>query len=143
MEATKAGDYVQIHYTGRFRDGSVFDSSDGQDPLAFTAGGDEVIPGVSQAVIGMRPGEKKTVEVPPEQGYGLRDPAMEQRIARDKLPPEVQIGDPLQAQSEAGSFVVWVKELNDEEAVLDANHPLAGRVLIFDIELVAIGSAAG
>lgn len=138
MTEIKAGDQVQIHFTGRFTDGTVFDSSEGRSPLEFTAGGDEVIAGVSQAVIGMKIGDSKTVQIPPTQGFGDRNPDQVQRVDRNLLPPDVQVGTALQAQSEDGkqSFTVWVAELDDQTALLDANHPLSGRDLEFDIELV-------
>jgi peptidylprolyl isomerase len=138
MTEIKEGDQVQIHFTGRFEDGTVFDSSEGRGPLEFTAGGDEVIAGVSQAVIGMKPGDSKTVQIPPEQGFGERNPEQVQRVDRGMLPEDVQVGTALQAQSEDGSrsFTVWVAELDEQSALLDANHPLSGRNLEFDIELV-------
>jgi len=133
---------VQIHYTGRLEDGTVFDSSEGRAPLVFTAGGSEVISGVSQAVIGMFIGEKKTVEVPPEDGYGPRHPDRSQRVPLEYLPDNVQVGMALQVkgEEEGEPIVVWVMEQDAESAVLDANHPLAGMVLVFDIELVSINA---
>jgi peptidylprolyl isomerase len=138
MPQAKEGDKVQVHYTGKFEDGSVFDSSQEGQPLEFTAGSTELIPGVSKAVIGMAPGEAKSVEIPPEEGYGQRQDGMEQTVARNLLPQEAKIGDALQAQAGDQTIVVWVKELGDEEAILDANHPLAGKTLIFDLEMVGI-----
>lgn len=142
MSQAKQGDKVQVHYTGKFEDGTVFDSSQGAEPLEFTAGGTDLIPGVSKAVIGMGPGDTKSVEIPPEEGYGERQDGMEQKVPRNLLPPEAKVGDPLQAQAGDQTIVVWVKELGDEEAVLDANHPLAGRTLLFDLEMVAISAEA-
>ena len=138
MSVTKLGDRVQIHYTGRLEDGTVFDSSEGRDPLEFSAGGQEVIPGVAQAVIGMQQGESKTVVVSPEEAYGVRTPGLEQRIPRTLLPEEVQVGDRLQAKVGEQIILVWVVELGEEFGVIDANHPLAGQSLIFDIELVFV-----
>ncbi|KMY66301.1 peptidylprolyl isomerase [Desulfocarbo indianensis] len=138
MPQAKQGDKVQIHYTGKFPDGTVFDSSQGGQPLEFTAGGADLIPGVSQAVVGMAPGETKTVEIAPADGYGQRQEGMEQKVAREMLPPQVKEGDPLQAQAGDQTIVVWVKELGEQEAVLDANHPLAGKTLVFDLEMVSI-----
>jgi len=142
MSQAKQGDKVQVHYTGKFRDGTVFDSSEGAQPLEFSAGSSELIPGVSKAVIGMAPGDTKTVEIPPEEGYGQRQDGMEQTVPRNLLPAEAKIGDALQAQAGDQTVVVWVKELGDEEAILDANHPLAGRTLFFDLELVAVNAQA-
>ena len=140
MTTTQKGDRVQIHYTGRFEDGQVFDSSEDRNPLEFTVGGPEIIPGVSLAVIGMEVGDKKTVSVPPEEGYGPRYPEQSQRVPRQFLPQEVQVGAALQLQGEDQEepLVVWVTEIDEESAVLDANHPLAGQVLVFDIELVSV-----
>ncbi|MBW1917278.1 MAG: peptidylprolyl isomerase [Deltaproteobacteria bacterium] len=138
MNITKIGDRVQIHYTGRFDDDTVFDSSQGQDPLEFIAGSNEVIPGVSQAVVGMKPGESKTIEIAAEEAYGPRQPGLEQRVPRNLIPPEASVGDPLQARVGEQTYVVWVMEVGDDFAVLDGNHPLAGRNLIFDIELVSV-----
>ena len=138
MSVAKLGDRVQIHYTGRLEDGTVFDSSEGRAPLEFTAGGQEVIPGVAQAVVGMQQGESKTVVVSPGEAYGVRAPGLEQRIPRTLLPEEVQVGDRLQAKVGEQVILVWVKELGEEFGVIDANHPLAGQTLTFDIELVSV-----
>ena len=138
MSAIKEGDLIKIHYTGRLEDGTVFDSSEGREPLEFKAGGEEIIPGISRAVIGMEPGDAKTVTVAPEDGYGPHYPERCQTVPLNLLPEGVQVGSALQAQTQDGGegITVWVTELNDENAVLDANHPLAGRTLIFDIQLV-------
>ena len=143
MAEVKLGDRVNIHYTGRLEDGTVFDSSKDREPLEFVAGGDEVIPGVSNAVVGMNPGDAKTVELTPEMGYGQRQEGLEQRVERNMLPPEVKVGDPLQATVGDHKIVVWVLEIGDEHAILDANHPLAGYNLVFDIELVSVNPAEG
>ena len=143
MGETKLGDRVQIHYTGRLEDGTVFDSSQGRDPLGFTAGGNQVIPGVDKAVLGMQPGESKTVEVSAEDAYGVRTPGLEQRVPRKLLPEKVQVGDRLQAKVGEKVILVWVAELEEESAIIDANHPLAGQSLVFDIELVSVESTDG
>lgn len=143
MGLTKLGDRVKIHYTGRLEDGTVFDSSRDRDPLEFTAGDQEVIPGVDQAVVGMQPGESKTVVLPAEEAYGPRTPDLEKRFPRDALPDGVQVGDRLQAKVGEKSILVWVSELGEESALLDANHPLAGCSLAFDIELVSVESKEG
>jgi peptidylprolyl isomerase len=143
MGATKSGDRVQIHYTGRLEDGTVFDSSQGRDPLEFTAGGSEVIPGVDKAVLGMQPGESKTVEVSAEDAYGVRTPGLDQRVPRRLLPEKAQVGDRLQAKVGEKVILVWVAVIEEEFAVIDANHPLAGQSLVFDIELVSVESTDG
>ncbi|MBW2057595.1 MAG: peptidylprolyl isomerase [Deltaproteobacteria bacterium] len=140
MEIAKPGDQVQIHYTGRLEDGTIFDSSHGRAPLKFSAGGSEVILGVSEAVLGMRPGQSKTVTVEPESGYGERLPELEQRVSRNMVPEGAQVGDPLHAEVKGETLVVWITELGEDFAVLDLNHPLAGHTLTFDIELVALES---
>jgi peptidylprolyl isomerase len=138
MAAVKTGDKVAIHYTGKLEDGTVFDSSLEGDPLEFTAGSKDLIPGVSNAVIGMKPGESKTVEVPEAEGYGPHLPGYDQRIGLDELPEGLNVGDSLRAQAEGRTVIFWVTEMDDTSAVLDINHPLAGKKLIFDIELVSL-----
>ena len=143
MGVTKLGDRVKIHYTGRLEDGTVFDSSQGRTPLEFTTGGSEVIPGVDQAVVGMQPGESKTVVLSAEEAYGTRMPGLEQRVPRSILPDDVQLGDRLQAKVGEKTILVWVAELGEEFALLDVNHPLAGCSLVFDIELISVESKEG
>lgn len=140
MSVVKDGDQVAVHYTGSFSDGEVFDSSRERDPLQFAAGGDEVIPGVSRAVIGMAPGDTKKVNIAPEDGYGPREENLVQKVERGALPEGISVGDPLQAQIQGQTVVFWVVGLDDEAVVLDANHPLAGRELVFDLELVSFDS---
>ncbi len=142
MTVVRSGDLVRVHYVGRLEDGTVFDSSEGQDPIAFHAGSEEVIPGVSTAVIGMQPGERKTISVPPEQGFGVRRPDLEYEVDRSLLPPDVEVGDRLTADLGTDRITVWVKELKPTTAVLDANHPLAGKTLVFDLQLVEIAKPA-
>ena len=136
-ERVKAGDQVSIHYSGKFEDGTVFDSSEGREALQFEAGSESVITGVSEAVIGMEVGEAKTVEVPPDQGYGPRQEEMMVRVKAEQLPDGVQQGDVL-SDGKPGSRNWIVVEKNEEGAVLDGNHPLAGKTLFFDLTLVAI-----
>ena len=143
MGATKLGDRVQIHYTCWLEDGTVLDSSRDRGPLEFTAGGTEVIPGVDQAVLGMQAGESKTVTVSAEDAYGAHTPGLEQRVPRNVLPEGVQVGDRLQAKVGEKTIMVWVSELGEESALLDANHPLAGRDLVLDIELVSVQAKEG
>lgn len=142
MSNVKQGDKVKVHYTGRHPDGTVFDSSEGRDPLEFTAGGPEVIPGVSKAVIGMSKGEKKTVEVAPADGYGDHDPALVSDVPLEMLPDGVKEGDQLEAKGGDRTFPVWVREVGKESAKVDANHPLAGSTLVFELEIVEVAAAA-
>ncbi|MBN2906423.1 MAG: peptidylprolyl isomerase [Rhodobacteraceae bacterium] len=142
MTQVKPGDKVRIHYTGTLADGSTFDSSQGRDPLEFTVGSGEIIPGLDGALPGMTAGEKKTVEVPCEAAYGAHNPDATQAVPRDQVPDDIplEIGTQLQLQTPQGQVMpVVVAEVTETEVVLDANHPLAGKDLIFAIELVSIG----
>ncbi len=140
MSEVTQGDVVRIHYTGRLEDGTEFDNSRGREPLEFVAGAGNVIQGVSQGVIGMSEGETKTVTVPPEEAYGERNPALEQKVARDDLPEGVHEGAQLRAVQGDREIPVWVRQLDDAGAVIDANHPLAGKTLVFDLELVEVAA---
>lgn len=141
MAQVKEGDRVKVHYAGRLEDGTEFDSSAGAEPLEFTVGRMEVIPGFEQSVIGMVPGEAKTVTMPAEQGYG---PHLEEMVAvmeRKDLPGDLvlALGDRLEVSQEGGeTFIAEVTALDDATVTLDANHPLAGRALTFDLTLVEI-----
>jgi FKBP-type peptidyl-prolyl cis-trans isomerase 2 len=137
MSKINSGDQVRVHYEGRLEDGTVFDSSAEREPLEFEAGSDQLIPGFSHAVVGMEMGEKKTVTLPPEDAYGDARPEMMQRVPTAELPEGVKVGDQLVAHAGEQTIPVKVTEMNADEAVLDANHPLAGKTLIFDIEIVA------
>ena len=141
MTQAKSGDAVKIHYKGSLDDGSVFDSSEGRDPLAFTLGGGQVIPGFDEAVTGMAVGEKKSVNIPAEKAYGQRNEEMVIEAPRDQVPPDItpEVGMQLQMGGPNGEVVVVViVEVSDELIKLDANPPLAGKDLNFDIELVSI-----
>lgn len=141
MTQAKSGDTVRIHYTGTLSDGSTFDSSAGRDPLEFKLGSGQVIPGFDKAVDGMAVGEKKTVEIPADDAYGQRDPNGTQSFPRDKIPADVplDIGTRLQLSGPAGQpIMVTVSEVTETEVILDANHPLAGKALTFELELVEI-----
>lgn len=142
MSEAKSGDTVNIHYTGTLADGSVFDSSEGRDPLQFTLGSGQVIPGFDIAVTGMTVGEKKTVTIPADQAYGQPDPRAVQAIPRANIPAEIplEVGLQLQATGPMGQpIAVTVVEISDTEVTLDANHRLAGKDLTFALELVSIG----
>ncbi|HPR67289.1 MAG TPA: peptidylprolyl isomerase [Methanothrix sp.] len=141
MEKAKADDIVKVHYTGKFEDGTVFDSSAGRDPLEFTLGKRMVIPGFEAAAMGMSPGEKKTVNIPAEEAYGPRREDMVMEVPRSNMPPEIQpeVGQILQiGQSQDHMLQVMVTQVTEESVILDANHPLAGMDLVFEIELVEI-----
>jgi peptidylprolyl isomerase len=141
MTEVKNGDTVRIHYTGTLTDGSVFDSSEGRDPLQFTAGAGQVIPGMDEEMAGMKVGEKKTLNIPCEKAYGPLNPAARQAIPREGIPDDIplEIGTQLQMQSPDGQVLpVTVVEVDEATVTLDANHPLAGKDLTFEIELVSI-----
>ncbi|WP_138934381.1 FKBP-type peptidyl-prolyl cis-trans isomerase [Roseovarius arcticus] len=141
MTEVKSGDTVHIHYTGTLNDGTVFDSSDGRDPLAFEVGSGQIIPGLDTAIPGMTIGDKKTVEVPADQAYGEVDPNARQQVPREGIPADIPLeaGTQLQVQTENGQVLpVTVLEVTEEHVTLDANHALAGKDLTFNIELVAI-----
>ncbi|MCA8902970.1 MAG: peptidylprolyl isomerase [Hyphomonas sp.] len=145
MTQVKNGDTVHIHYTGTLTDGTVFDSSQGRDPLAFQVGAGQIIPGLDAAIPGMAVGDKKTVNVPCDQAYGPHNPGMRQQVPRANIPENipVEVGTQLQMQTQQGEVIPVVVVAADEtEVTLDANHPLAGQDLTFAIELVSIKSAA-
>jgi peptidylprolyl isomerase len=138
MAEVKAGDKVYLHYTGRLEDGTVFDATGDDDPIEFVAGEGEVIEGVEQAVLGMSIGEKKTVTIAPDQAYGPRRDDLVETVPISDLPDDVEIGDELTAESEDGPVHVWVTGMDEAQATLDANHPLAGETLIFDLEVHSV-----
>lgn len=138
----QSGDTVHVHYTGTLADGTVFDSSDGGDPLVFAVGSGEVIPGFDAAVTGMEVGETRTVTIPAAQAYGETDPEQVLVVGRDQMPDgaPIAVGDPLQIGLDGGgTIVVTVTEVTDETVTLDANPALAGENLTFEITLGDIG----
>lgn len=144
MSTAKQGDTVQIHYTGKLDDGTVFDSSEGREPLAVTLGEGQVIPGFERAAIGMEVGETKEARLDVADAYGQRRDDLLLEVPREQLPDEleVEVGTPLQLQQPDGRAVpVTVAQLDDEQVTLDANHPLAGQPLTFELTLVAIQGA--
>ena len=135
------GDRVRVNYTGRFADGTVFDTSEGNEPLEFTVGADEVIAGFDAAVIGMQPEQTRSVTVPPEEAYGPHVEEMVAEVERQLIPEDerLQVGGFLEVTLEDGQTLeVQVVALDETTATLDANHPLAGKTLEFDIELLSI-----
>lgn len=138
-EPVKNGDQVRVHYTGRLEGGQVFDSSRDGEPLEFTVGAGEVIPGFDEAVRGMQIGESKTVEIEPDDAYGPRRDALVASIdrANAQFPVEPQVGMNLALPMQDGSQLeVVITEVSDTHVTIDGNHPLAGEKLIFDLELV-------
>lgn len=132
---------MRVHYTGKLDDDTVFDTSEGRDPIEFTVGAGEVIPGFEQAVLGMEPGEEKAVEIPADEAYGDRRDDLIVSLERSTLPDELdpEVGQELQMRDKSGNtFPVRITEIGEEQVTVDANHPLAGQPLNFDIELVEI-----
>jgi peptidylprolyl isomerase len=141
MTGAKTGDTVRVHFTGRLQDGTVFDTSAERGPYEFTIGQSRIVPGFVEAVIGMKPGQSKTVEIPAKEAYGLHSKEMIAVIERSKLPAHLnpEVGQRLRIdQADGQKIPATVVEVSDSTVTLDANHPLAGKDLIFDIELVQI-----
>jgi len=133
----KQGNTVKVHYTGRLEDNSVFDSSNGKEPIEFQVGSQQVIEGFESAVMGLTKGDKTTVTIPSDKAYGELRNELIQQVPRNQVPQDVQVGVQLQGVNPQGQpFVVTVTEVNESSATIDANHPLAGKTLIFDLEVV-------
>jgi len=141
MPQAKDGDKVKVHYTGKFKNGEVFDSSVDREPLTFKLGAKQLIPGFEKGVLGMEIGETKSVEVTPGDAYGPYHDRLVSVVKKTQFPKTItpRVGQQLQTQDQSGRPVnVRVTEINNEDVTLDANHPLAGKTLVFDIELVEI-----
>ncbi|PWT78488.1 MAG: peptidylprolyl isomerase [Bacteroidetes bacterium] len=141
MQSVKSGDTVRVHYHGRLTNGKSFDSSEGRPPLEFTVGSGMVIKGFDNGVMGMNVGDKKTINIPVQDAYGPVNPQMIIDFPVDRLPADLnpEVGMQLQMSDNSGQqYQVVVKEVSKEAIILDANHPLAGEDLIFDLELVEI-----
>ena len=141
MAQVKEGDVVRVHYTGKLTSGEQFDSSAGREPLEFTVGAGQMIKGFDAAMPGMAIGEKKTINIVPEEGYGVKDPAAIIEFAKEHIPADMKLepGMQLTLTDPSGNPVpVVVVEVKEEVVILDANHFLAGEELVFDIELVEI-----
>jgi peptidylprolyl isomerase len=142
MKKAKVGDTVTVNYTGKLRDGEVFDSSEGKDPIKFTLGKGQVIQGFDSGIVGMEEGEEKTIEIPAEFAYGEHKDELIVEVPREKLPEdfEPKKDERLTLNLTQGRQVpVRVHDFNDNTILFDANHDLAGKDLVFDVELVAIG----
>ncbi|HQR34705.1 MAG TPA: peptidylprolyl isomerase, partial [Blastocatellia bacterium] len=143
MSTVKNGDAVKVHYTGKFDDGQVFDSSEGGDPLGFTVGAGQVIPGFDAALLGMQIGETKNVVIPADQAYGQRMEEYVQTIDRQQFNlsgVEPELGLAIEMQTPQGNIPLVITELTETTVTLDANHPLAGEELHFDLTLVEIAA---
>lgn len=141
MEQAKRGDTVKVHYTGKLDDGTVFDSSEGKDPLEFKIGTNQIISGFQHGVVGMAVGDAKTINVPVDDAYGPRDEKLVAVIGHERFPQEMrpEIGQRLQlVQADQRKIFATVRAISESGVTIDANHLLAGKDLIFDIELVAI-----
>ena len=141
--AAEQGNTVRVHYTGTLDDGTVFDSSREREPIEFTIGEGQIIPGVEAGVMAMEVGEKKTITIPPDEAYGEVDPELVHEIDRSMFPENVEIepGQMFQANQPDGQTVILnVLEVKDDAVKVDANHPLAGKPLTFELELQEIVS---
>ncbi|MEJ2132000.1 MAG: peptidylprolyl isomerase [Gammaproteobacteria bacterium] len=141
MSTAEKGQTVRVHYTGTLEDGSQFDSSRGRDPLEFELGGNQVIPGFEAAIIGMSEGETQTITIASSEAYGARRQELVAEMPRDDIPDDISLqeGGQLQLRGEGGHPVrVTITEVREDVVVLDANHPLAGLDLTFEIELVEV-----
>jgi len=134
----KKGSKVKVHYTGKLTNGKVFDTSVEKEPLEVVVGQSGLIKGFEDGLMGMKEGEKKTIEITPEDAYGQLIEGRTQEVEKSMLPEEIQVGMALQANGEVGTMVVTVKEIKEETVVLDANHPLAGKDLIFELEVLEV-----
>ena len=141
MSQVKEKDTIKLHYTGKLSDGQVFDSSVEREPIEFTVGEGKIIPGLEKAVIDMKVNEKKTIEIAKDDAYGDASDELFQQVKKEQLPEDIkpEVGMGLVSKNEDGSErQLRVAEVNDDHIVVDANHPLAGKDLVFDVELVEI-----
>ena len=141
MQQVKSGDTVKVHYHGKLTDGTTFDSSEGREPLEFEVGSGSVIAGFDSGVTGMTVGEKKTINIPVEEAYGQKQEDLFMEFPRDRFPEDVtpEVGMQLNMSNGSGqNFPVIIREVKEDAVILDANHPLAGEDLTFDLELVEI-----
>lgn len=133
------GNTVKVHYTGKLEDNQIFDTSNGKQPIEFQVGANQVIPGFENAVLGLNVGDKTEVVIEPEQAYGPIREDLVITLPKTQIPADAEPGAQLQGMGQNGEpFNVIVKEVNEENAVVDANHPLAGKQLTFEIEVVEV-----
>lgn len=141
MSEAQTGSTVKVHYTGKLIDGTIFDTSQNVEPVQFVVGSGEIIPGFEQAVIGMQAGDNKTVTIPCNEAYGPKRDDLVADVERKDLPDDIKIevGQKLQVgDNQAGTIIASVVDMDDEKVKLDANHPLAGEDLVFDIEVLEV-----
>lgn len=144
MSTVEDGKVVFIHFTLTNAEGDVIDSSDGNEPLIYLHGADNIVPGLEAELAGKKVGDKVKAVIPPEEGYGMREPGASQQVPRDEFPPdmEIEVGMPFHAETGDGHMLtVWVTNITPEFVELDMNHPLAGETLHFDVEIVRIREA--
>ncbi|MGZ5219821.1 MAG: FKBP-type peptidyl-prolyl cis-trans isomerase [Chitinophagaceae bacterium] len=141
MQQVKSGDKIKVHYHGRLTSGETFDKSEGREPLEFEVGSGMVIKGFDEGVAGMSVGDKKTINIPFNEAYGAKNPDMIIDMPKDRFPTdmEIEVGMPLaMSDGQGNQHQVVIVEIKEDIVILDANHPLAGQDLIFDLELVDI-----
>ena len=141
MKKVELNSTVTVHYTGRLEDGTVFDSSmtEGREPLSTTLGQGSLIAGFEKGLVDMAEGEKKTINIPSSEAYGDVNPSLVAEVPKDRVPEGVEEGAMLQTMTPQGPMNVLVKEVKDDMVIIDANHPLAGKDLIFDLEVISVG----
>ena len=141
MSKVETGKQVKLNYTGKFEDGTVFDTSlqEGREPLRTILGQGNLIPGFEKGLLGMNEGESKTINIEPVEGYGEYLDGLVTTVPPTQVPENVKVGDVLQSQSERGVMNITVTEITEKGIQLDANHPLAGKKLVFDVEVVEVG----
>ena len=140
MKKVDVNSTVTVNYTGKLEDGTIFDSSltEGREPLEATLGQGQLIPGFEKGLLEMQEGDKKTITIPHLEAYGVRRDELIAEVPKDRVPEGVEAGQMLQTMTQQGPMNVIVKEVNEDNVVLDANHPLAGKDLTFELELVSI-----
>jgi FKBP-type peptidyl-prolyl cis-trans isomerase SlpA len=140
MRKIQSGDNVKVHYTGKLEDGSIFDTSltEGREPLETTLGQGQLIKGFEDGLIDMSEGDKKTVEIPCEQAYGEVNEQLISEVSKSQVPEGIEVGQMLQGMGPMGPINVTIVDITEESVKVDANHPLAGKKLIFDLEVVSI-----
>jgi peptidylprolyl isomerase len=141
MSKVKDGDTVKVHYTGKLKNGDVFDSSREKEPFEFTVGNKAVIPGFEKGVVGMGVGDTKTIEIPPEEAYGAKQDELVVVVNKSEFPDDItpSVGQRLQIKQQDGNpVIVTITDLTEDSITLDANHPLAGYTLFFEVEILDI-----
>jgi FKBP-type peptidyl-prolyl cis-trans isomerase SlpA len=140
MKTVDVNSTVSVNYTGKLEDGTVFDSSlnPGREPLSATLGQGSLIPGFENGLIGMAEGETKTINIPCVEAYGEVNEQLVAQVPKDRVPEGIEVGQMLQTTTQQGPMNVVVKEVNEDHVVLDANHPLAGKDLIFELEVLSV-----